>query len=84
MWWDDFKDWCIEFIIGVFKSMVIIVLIIVIIGVVKTKIISSQSPDSDWNNRICPECEVRYEMKSVDMWRKYYVCPECGKEAERY
>lgn len=43
--------------------------------------------ESDWNNGICPKCNVRYELRGVSrgyVKEKYYVCPECGKEVERY
>lgn len=41
---------------------------------------------SDWNDGICPNCNVRYELRGAagDLHLKYYVCPECGKEVERY
>lgn len=41
---------------------------------------------SDWNDGICPNCGVRYELRGAagDLHLKYYVCPECGKEVERY
>lgn len=42
--------------------------------------------ESDWNDGICPNCNVRYELRGAagDLHLKYYVCPECGKEVERY
>lgn len=42
--------------------------------------------ESDWNDGICPKCNVRYELREAagDLHLKYYVCPECGKEVERY
>lgn len=85
MWWDNFKDACADFLVGVLKFVGFIILLIVIIGVIEVIRYSSQTPDSEWNNGICPECEVRYEMKAVYFggW-KYYSCPECGKEVERY
>lgn len=39
---------------------------------------------SDWNNGNCPNCEVRYELRGVSRDLKYYSCPNCGKEVERY
>lgn len=41
---------------------------------------------SDWNDGICPKCNVIYELRGAagDLRLKYYVCPECGKEVERY
>lgn len=43
--------------------------------------------ESDWNNGICPKCGVKYELRGVSgrmVKEKYYSCPECGKEVERY
>lgn len=38
-----------------------------------------------WNNGICQECEVRYELRAVSRYGlKYYVCPGCGLEVKRY
>jgi PHP family Zn ribbon phosphoesterase len=37
-----------------------------------------------WNNGACPECEVRYELRGASRGLKYYACPECGQEVERY
>lgn len=38
---------------------------------------------SNWNNGICPECNVRYELRGASNTTKYYACPECGQEAYR-
>ncbi len=43
--------------------------------------------ESEWNNGVCPDCGVRYELRGVSgkvVKEKYYSCPECGKEVERY
>ena len=37
-----------------------------------------------WNNGVCPDCEVRYELRGASRGLKYYACPECGQEVERY
>lgn len=37
----------------------------------------------DWNDGECPKCEVRYELRGVGKYVKYYACPQCGKEVER-
>ena len=37
-----------------------------------------------WNYGECPNCDIRYELRGVSKGLKYYVCPECGKEVERY
>ena len=39
---------------------------------------------TDWNDGECPKCDIRYEMRGVSRGLKYYVCPECGTEVERY
>lgn len=39
---------------------------------------------SDWNNGMCPKCEVRYELRAASYGLKYYVCPNCKKEVSRY
>ena len=39
---------------------------------------------SDWNDGVCPHCEVKYELRGVSRGLKYYSCPECGQEVERY
>lgn len=40
--------------------------------------------ESDWNNGICPSCEVRYELRGASQSLKYYSCPNCGREVKRY
>lgn len=37
-----------------------------------------------WNDGICPDCEIRYELRGASKGLKYYVCPECGQEVERF
>ena len=37
-----------------------------------------------WNGGVCPDCEVRYELRGASRGLKYYACPECGQEVERY
>ncbi len=37
-----------------------------------------------WNDGICPNCEVRYELRGASRGLKYYACPECGQEVSRY
>ena len=39
---------------------------------------------STWNGGVCPDCEVRYELRGASRGLKYYSCPECGQEVERY
>ena len=37
-----------------------------------------------WNDGVCPDCEVRYELRGASRGLKYYACPECGREIQRY
>lgn len=37
----------------------------------------------EWNDGTCPDCGVRYELRSVYDDLKYYACPECGNEVKR-
>lgn len=39
---------------------------------------------TEWNNGTCPDCEVRYELRGASRGLKYYACPNCGREVERY
>lgn len=39
---------------------------------------------SDWNDGICPNCEVRYELRGMSQGLKAYACPKFGKEVHRY
>ena len=38
----------------------------------------------EWNDGKCPDCNVRYELRGVSKYLKYYACPKCGNEVERY
>lgn len=40
--------------------------------------------ETDWNGGICPSCETRYELRGASRGLKYYACPDCGFEVERY
>ena len=39
---------------------------------------------SKWNDGICPNCKVRYELRGASNGLKYYSCPNCGEEVKRY
>ena len=39
---------------------------------------------TDWNDGVCPKCSTRYELRGASRGLKYYSCPECGNEVERY
>lgn len=61
--------------------------ILAVIGILVLVVVGTNSCSaSDWNDGICPNCNVRYELRGAagDLHLKYYVCPECGKEVERY
>lgn len=61
--------------------------VIAAIGILVLLVVGTNSCSaSDWNDGICPKCNVRYELRGAagDLHLKYYVCPECGKEVERY
>lgn len=64
-----------------------IFMLFVAIGILVLLVVDINSCSaSDWNDGICPNCNVRYELRGAagDLHLKYYVCPECGKEVERY
>lgn len=39
---------------------------------------------SEWNNGVCPNCRVEYELEAVYKGLRYYECPKCHNEVERY
>ena len=53
------------------------------LALVITFAVNSCSAD-DWNYGECPKCETRYELRGASRGLKYYACPDCGKEVERY
>ena len=62
-----------------------IFVLIACIGLIFLLIIGTNScSHTEWNNGDCPDCEVRYELRGVSKGLKYYACPECGREVERY
>lgn len=64
-----------------YDIVVIIGCILIVIFLITT--VNSCSA-SDWNNGICPNCEVRYELRGYSQRISAYACPECGKEVRRY
>jgi hypothetical protein len=42
------------------------------------------SSSSTWNKGVCPSCHERYELRGVSQGLKYYACPKCGKEVQRF
>ncbi len=59
---------------------IVICIAIIILIIVGTNSCSA----SEWNNGVCPKCEIRYELRGVSRGFKYYSCPQCGNEVERY
>ena len=62
--------------------------ILLLIGVIAIMIMfrsCTNSLYSDiWNNGVCSNCEIKYELRGVSDGLKYYICPECGQEVQRY
>lgn len=62
-----------------------LIMIVVCIVLLITLVFGSNAcTASEWNDGICPDCRVRYELRGVSDYRKYYVCPKCGREVNRY
>ena len=38
----------------------------------------------EWNGGVCPDCNVRYELRGVYKGTRYYACLDCGNEISRY
>lgn len=38
----------------------------------------------EWNDGVCPDCHVRYELRGVYKGTHYYACPDCGNEVDRF
>lgn len=55
----------------------IVIIILIIVGV-------NSCSASNWNDGICPKCEIRYELRGASQGLKYYACPNCGNEVSRY
>jgi hypothetical protein len=60
--------------------MMVICLVLIFVVAAGVNACSSQT----WNNGVCPDCDVRYELRGASRGLKYYACPECGQEVERY
>ena len=66
-------------------SSVSLFMIVICIALIFLLIFGTNSCSvSKWNDGICPDCEVRYELRGASNGLKYYSCPECGQEVERY
>lgn len=69
------------------EELVISILAVIIAFVMVFAVQSCQNSATEdvWNNGICRQCEVRYELRAATQYGlKYYVCPGCGLEVERY
>lgn len=38
----------------------------------------------EWNDGVCPDCNTRYELRGVYKGTRYYACPDCGNEVDRF
>lgn len=68
------KDYIFE--IGI-RVAIIIVLCIIFYGG------CSAITAPEWNDGVCIDCGVHYELRAVSRYYKYYACPNCGKEVVR-
>ena len=39
---------------------------------------------SEWNDGKCPKCHEDYELRGAHDGIRYYSCPKCGNEIERF
>lgn len=62
----------------------IISIILIILFVLALMLVIDSCTAETWNDGICAECEMRYELRGVSQGLKYYACPECGQEVKRY
>ena len=70
---------------GMSENKMFVLEMIAIIGIIVFIITAVNSCSaSDWNNGICPDCGVRYELRGLSQGLSAYACPECGKEVRRY
>lgn len=61
-----------------------VITIVIGIALIFIAIFGNSCSSSSWNNGVCPDCEVKYELRGVSYSLKYYACPECGQEVSRY
>lgn len=67
------------------EGVITLITLIFLIAIIFLLIFGTNScSSSTWNEGICPDCEVRYELRGASNGLKYYACPECGQEVERY
>lgn len=63
-------------------SLIVAIICFILVFAIMLGVNSCSAPI--WNDGICPDCEVRYELRGASRGLKYYACPECGQEVERY
>lgn len=68
--------------LGCLGSIICLVISIIILLAVMIGINSCSS--EEWNDGECPACHENYELRGVSKDLKYYSCPECGNEVERF
>ena len=75
-----------EVVKEVFRAIVRCITLIILIIIVGCgfESCSNAVTSDEWNNGICHNDNVRYELRGVSHGIKYYVCPECGDEITRY
>lgn len=64
--------------VGIIVQIVAIIVLCIILSITFNSCTSST-----WNEGICPDCNVRYELRGTTSMTKTYVCPVCGKEVKR-
>lgn len=70
---------------GIDDLKLAVITLLVGIAVIILVIFSHNACSADiWNDGICPKCETRYELRGVSNGFKYYVCPDCGQDVQRY
>lgn len=67
---------------GCLTSIIALILVLVVVIMMMCGVNSCTA--KTWNDGICTKCETRYELRGVSKGLKYYVCPDCGQEVQRY
>ena len=60
--------------------LVDILILIIVLGIMSS--FNLRTADA-WNDGVCPDCEVRYELKYAINTMNYYECFECGQTVKR-
>ena len=72
-----------SYITKTYLAPILIIIIICILAVLMMSGVDSCT-DSIWNDGVCSNCEIRYDLKGISRGLKYYMCPECGQEVQRF